>query len=282
MGCIVLEAEIERIEVNLLLEGIRLRWGYDFTHYSYASLKRRLNHARDEAGCARFTDLLDVVMHDPLAFDRLLEHMSINVTEMFRDPAFYLSVREIVIPTLKTFPFVKVWHAGCSTGEEVYSMAILLHEENFLSRAQIYGTDFNKHSLDVAEKCVYPARNVAAWANNYQACGGKRNFGSYYNSAYDLVTLKNFLKTRITFAYHNLVTDGVFGEMNLISCRNVLIYFDKILQDRVLTLFADSLRHGGFLCLGAKETLNFSGVKGLFEAVDGRQKIYRKRGAAHV
>jgi chemotaxis protein methyltransferase CheR len=201
---------------------------------------------------------------------------------MFRDPPFYQAVRESVIPALKTYPFVKIWHAGCATGEEVYSMAILLHEAEFLDRARIYATDFNKHSLDTAEKGVYPAKNMESYSANYRASGCKQDFRQYYSAGYDLAKVKDFLKERITFSYHNLVTDGVFGEMNLISCRNVLIYFDKTLQDRVLSLFADSLRHGGFLCLGAKETLNFSSVKKIFEPLEGRQKIYRKCWTAHV
>jgi chemotaxis protein methyltransferase CheR len=276
------EAESERIEIDLLLEGIRRRWGHDFTHYAYASLKRRLEHARGDAGLTRFTELLDLLLHDQCAFDGFLKHMSITVTEMFRDPAFYQAVREKVIPVLKTFPFVKIWHAGCATGEEVYSMAILLHEEDFLGRARIYATDFNKHSLDIAAKGVYSAKNIENYAANYRASGGKRDFAEYYSSGYDLAKFGDFLKERVTFSYHNLVTDGVFGEMNLVICRNVMIYFDKVLQDRVFTLFTDSLRHGGFLCLGAKETLNFSGVKELFEPFEGKQKIYKKCGATHV
>jgi len=272
------EAEVERIEISLLLDGIYRRWGYDFNHYSRTSLKRRLDRARADAGLKRFTELLDLLLHDQRAFDGFLKHMSITVTEMFRDPLFYKAVREQVIPVLKTFPFVKIWHAGCATGEEVYSMAILLHEEDFLDRARIYATDFNKHSLDVAEKGIYPARHMEAYAENYRASGGKRDFADYYSAGYGLAKVKDFLQERVTFSYHNLVTDGVFGEMNLISCRNVLIYFDKILQERVFTLFADSLRYGGFLCLGAKETLNFSGVKKLFDPLEGRQKIYKMSG----
>lgn len=273
---------LENIEIDLLLEGIRRRWGYDFTHYSHASLKRRLEHARNDAGLERYTELLDRLLHDDALFDRFLKHMSITVTEMFRDPPFYRAVREKLIPVLKTFPFVKIWHAGCATGEEVYSMAILLHEEDFLGRARIYATDFNKHSLDSAASGVYPIPAMESYAANYQASGGKLDFSSYYSGGYGLAKMKDFLKDRITFSYHNLVTDGVFGEMNLISCRNVLIYFDKTLQEHVFTLFTDSLRHGGFLCLGSKETLNFSGVRKQYEPAEGRQKIYKKCGAGHV
>jgi chemotaxis protein methyltransferase CheR len=277
------ETDVERIEIGLLLDGIRRRWGYDFTHYSYTSLKRRLDRAREDAGLKRFTELLDALLRDQRCFDDFLKHMSITVTEMFRDPLFYKAVREQVIPVLKTFPFVKIWHAGCATGEEVYSMAILLHEEGFLDRARIYATDFNKHSLDVAEKGIYPVKNIDTYVANYHASGGKQDLKEYYSAAYDLGKFKDFLKERVTFSYHNLVNDGVFGEMNLICCRNVLIYFDKTLQDRVFSLFAESLRHGGFLCLGAKETLNFSGVKELFDPLEGRQKIYKMSGTvAHV
>jgi len=270
--------DLEEVEMNLLLEGVRRRYGYDFTHYSHASLKRRLMHVRAQAGMVRFTEMLDALFHDESFFDRFLKHMSVTVTDMFRDPSFYRALREKVVPVLKTFPFVKIWHAGCATGEEAYSMAMLLHEENFLDRARIYATDFNKHSLDLAEKAIYPAERVKAYAANYKAAGGKGDFSDYYSGGYDLAKFKDFLKERITFSYHNLVTDGVFGEMNLICCRNVLIYFDKELQNHALALFADSLRHGGFLCLGGKETLNFTAVKDQFEPVDVKQRIYKKLG----
>ncbi len=275
------EKEVESIEIDLILEAIRRRWGYDFTHYARASIKRRLTHARNEAGYTRFTELLDRLLYDEAFFDRFLRHMSITVTEMFRDPTFYSLVREKLIPVLKTFPFVKIWHAGCATGEEVYSMAILLHEEDFLGRARIYATDFNKHSLDAAQKGVYPLERMASYAENYRASGGARDFSEYYSTAYGYAKMKDFLKERVTFSYHNLVTDGVFGEMNMVCCRNVLIYFDKTLQEHVLALFTESLRHGGYLCLGSRETLNFSAVKHHYAALEGRQKIYRKSGAAH-
>lgn len=271
----------EELEVELLLTGIQKRYGYDFSHYSHASLIRRLDKARTHAKLDRYTQLLDVLLHDEKGFDDFLKHMSVTVTEMFRDPTFYKSVRENIVPVLKTFPYVKLWHAGCATGEEAYSMALLLHEEGFLQRARIYATDFNKHSLDVAEKGVYPARQLPAFAQNYYESGGSRAFGDYYSSGYELAKFKDFLKDRITFSYHNLVTDGVFGEMNLICCRNVLIYFDKALQDRVLLKFAESLRHGGFLCLGNKESLDFSAVRDVFEPVDRKQRIYRKVGEVH-
>jgi chemotaxis protein methyltransferase CheR len=273
------ESDHEKAEVNKLLQGISNRYGYDFSHYSRASLRRRLDRALARNGLARFPELLDRLLQDDKCFDEFLEIMSITVTEMFRDPLFYLAIREQVVPVLKTYPFVKIWHAGCATGEEVYSMALLFHEEGFLDRVRIYATDFNKHSLDTASNGVYPARHMTAYAANYREAGGKSDFFNYYSEGYELAKFKDFLKERITFSYHNLVTDGVFGEMNLICCRNVLIYFDKTLQDQVLSKFAESLRHGGFLCLGNRETLNFTAVKTLFESVDKKQRIYRKSGA---
>lgn len=276
-------ADIERAEIGLLVEGIRRRYGYDFGNYSFSSLRRRMELVRDGAGFTRYTQMLDRLFHDEAYFDLLLRHMSVPVTEMFRDPLFYRAVREHVVPNLKTFPFAKIWHAGCATGQEAYSMAILLQEENFLARARIYATDFNKHALDTAQQGVYPAESFTAYEANYKAAGGGAAFADYFNAGYDLAKVKDTLKERITFSYHNLVTDGEFGEMNMICCRNVMIYFDRTLQDRVLRLFAGSLRHGGFLCLGNKETLNFTAVRELFEPVDAKQRIYRKIAeAAHV
>jgi chemotaxis protein methyltransferase CheR len=272
----------ETLEIDLLLRGIRARYGYDFSHYSHASRKRRLARALSEAKLTRYTELLDLLLHDEGAFDHFLKHMSVTVTEMFRDPNCYRAIREQVVPLLKTYPFVKIWHAGCATGEEVYSMAILLHEEGFLDRARLYATDFNKHSLAIAERGVYPVKAMTSYAENYQAAGGTGEFSDYYSESYGLAKIKDFLKERITFSYHNLVTDGVFGEMNLICCRNVLIYFDKVLQDQVLLKFSESLRHGGFLMLGNKESLNFTAVKPDFEAVDKKQRIYRKCGVTYA
>jgi len=270
--------EIASSEIGLLLEGIRTRYGYDFTHYSPSSLQRRVEQAREHAGVARYTELLDLLYHQREAFDEFLKFMSVSVTEMFRDPPFYRALRQKVITALKTFPFVKIWHAGCATGEEVYSMAILLREESFLDRVRIYATDFNTHSLDIAERGVYDSQRMEAYAANYAAAGGRGSLADYYHAGYDLAKIKDFLKERVTFSYHNLVTDGVFGEMNLICCRNVLIYFDRTLQNRTLELFDASLRHGGFLCLGTKESLNFTSVRNRFEAVDNRMRIYRKSG----
>jgi chemotaxis protein methyltransferase CheR len=270
--------DCEEAEIEMLLHGIRTRYGYDFAHYSRASLRRRLERALAQTRLTHFSELLDRLFHDERCFDEFLKIMSISVTEMFRDPEFYQAVREHVVPLLKTYPFIKIWHPGCATGEEVYSMALLLHEEGFLDRARIYATDFNKHSLDTASKGVYSARQMAAYADNYRLAGGKRHFPDYYSDGYELAKFKDFLKERITFSYHNLVTDGVFGEMNIICCRNVLIYFDKTLQDQVLRKFSESLRHGGFLCLGNRESLNFTAVKASFAPVNKMQRIYQKCG----
>jgi len=268
----------EEIEIEMLLHGIRTRYGYDFAHYSRASLRRRLERALTQTRLTHFSELLDRLFHDGQCFDEFLKIMSISVTEMFRDPEFYQAIRKHVVPLLKTYPFIKIWHPGCATGEEVYSMALLLHEEGFLDRARIYATDFNKHSLDTAASGVYSARQMAAYADNYRLAGGKGNFTDYYSDGYKLTKFKDFLKERITFSYHNLVTDGVFGEMNIICCRNVLIYFDKTLQDQVLRKFSESLRHGGFLCLGNRESLNFTAIKPSFIPVDKLQRIYQKCG----
>lgn len=272
--------ELEKIEIDLVIDCIRRRYGYDFGNYSFASLHRRFEQLRSAAGLRRYTEMVDKLFHDENYFELLLRQMSIVVTEMFRDPEFYAALRETVLPFLKTYPFVKIWHAGCATGQEAYSMAILLHENSFLTRARIYGTDFNKSALDTAQKGVYPAASMGAYQENYKMAGGCADFSQYFSDAYDLCKMKDFLRERITFSYHNLVTDGVFGEMNVIFCRNVLIYFDRELQERVLRLFSDSLRHGGFLCLGNRETLNFSAVQDSFEVVDAKNRIYKKTGDA--
>jgi chemotaxis protein methyltransferase CheR len=269
--------EREDLEIELLLNGIIKRYGYDFTHYSYDSLKRRLTTVLEREKIQYFTELLHKVFHDEKFFDTFLQQMSVTVTEMFRDPEFYLAVRTKVIPILKTFPFIKIWHAGCATGEEVYSMAILLHEEGFLERTRFYATDFNKYSLDTASKGIYPLERINGFSDNYKRAGGKHSLSDYYSSKYDFAKFKDFLKDKITFSYHNLVTDGVFGEMNLICCRNVLIYFDGQLQNQVLSLFMESLRHDGFLCLGSNEGISFTGVETSFREIDRKQRIYKKQ-----
>ena len=269
-------ADIKQIEMDVLLEAINRRYGFDFRNYARASLERRIVHRMRAAGMTHISDLVPRLLNNQEFFECFLRDMSITVTEMFRDPHFFLSVREHVIPVLKTYPFIKVWHAGCATGEEVYSMAILLHEEGFYDRTQFYATDFNTHSLEQAREGIYSGAEIAKYAGNYEKAGGTAALSDYYRAGYDSVKIHDWLKRNIVFSHHNLVADGVFGEMNLIVCRNVLIYFDKSLQDRVLSLLADSLCHYGFLCLGTKESLDFSCVRDHFEPVMKQQRVFQK------
>ena len=270
------DKEIEKIEIELVLEGIHRRYGYDFRHYAMASLKRRLRRRMQLAGLEHLSQLLPAVIHDEAFFETFLKDLSITVTEMFRDPPFYKQLRKHVIPALKTYPFIKIWHAGCATGEEVYSLAIVLQEEGYLDRAQIYATDFNTHSLEVAREGIYALDKIQQYTANYNRSGGRASFSDYYRARFSAAKMDDALKRNITFAYHNLVTDGVFGEMNLIVCRNVLIYFDRTLQDHVLRLFFDSLCRRGFLCLGTKETPEFSGLASGFEQLSSKARIYRR------
>jgi chemotaxis protein methyltransferase CheR len=267
----------QAIELNLLFEGIYQRYGYDFRDYGKAHAKRRILHRLALSGISSVSELQHRILYDDSFFHQLLQDLSINTTEMFRDPEFFLSVREQVIPVLKTYPFIKIWHAGCSTGEEVYSMAILLKEEGLLNRTQIYATDFNPAVLQKAREGIYPANLMKDYTRNYIKSGGKSSFSDYYNARYDSAILKKVLKENVVFADHNLVTDSVFGEMNLVMCRNTLIYFNKSLQDKVVGLFRDSLVSGGFLCLGSKESITFSPHQVSFEPVVGKWKIFRKK-----
>ena len=267
---------IESIEIDLLLEGIYRHYGYDFRNYSRASLKRRLTQYMTRAGLFHLSDLIPRALHDQTFFNTLLKEMSITVTEMFRDPIFYKTLRQKVIPILKTYPFVKIWHAGCATGEEVYSMAIVLTEEGYYDKCHIYATDFNTNALDTAKDGIYPLERVREYMENYNQSGRRASFSDYFTAAYQSAKMINSLKKQITFTHHNLATDKSFGEMNMIVCRNVLIYFDKTLQGRALSLFHESLCHGGFLCLGKKETINFSSVKKGFQTVSEEECIFKK------
>jgi chemotaxis protein methyltransferase CheR len=269
--------DIEKIEISLFLEAMCQRYGYDFRNYAQASVRRRVRHLLAKSGYTRISEMLPRLLYDEAFAQAAIYDFSISVTEMFRDPDFYSSLRKNVIPYLKTYPFIKVWHAGCATGEEVYSLAVVLQEEGLYDRATIFATDFNEATLDKAREGIYSLKDIRQYTTNYQKAGGERPFADYYHAQYESAIMNQTLKRNITFASHNLVTDGVFGEMHLIFCRNVLIYFDKTLQNRVLNLFADSLNHGGFLCLGSKETLEFSEVAKSFKVVDERGKIYQKR-----
>lgn len=268
---------IEAIELQLLLEGIYLQYGYDFRDYSRASVKRRVMHRLKLSEFTHLGEMQHAILHDVELFEQMLLDLSINVTEMFRDPSFYKAVREDVIPILKTYPFIKIWHAGCSTGEEAYSMAILLKEEGLYERSQIYATDFNDVVLQKARDGIFPLDQVKDYTLNYQKAGGKNSFVDYYTAKHDSIIMNRSLKKNIVFANHNLESDGVFGEMNLIFCRNVLIYFNKELQNRVLKLFHDSLCRHGVLCLGSKENIRFSACANDFEELVKNEKIYRRK-----
>lgn len=265
------------IELRMLIEAVYLQYNYDFRDYTGASQKRRVLHALREMGCDSISALQAKVMHDTAAFSQLLQYLTIPVTEMFRDPQFYLALREQVIPFLKTYPSLKIWVAGCSTGQEVYSMAILLREEGLLDRALIYATDINPASLETAKRGVFPLEQMQLYTENYQAAGGRRAFSDYYTAAYGGALFDKSLTENVTFADHSLATDSVFSETHLISCRNVMIYFNKRLQNRVFGLFHESLCHRGFLALGSKESIDFSDYAGSFEPLVKRERIYRKR-----
>lgn len=270
------KTELEDLEIDLLLEAIIRRYGYDFRNYARSSLKRRILHRMEITNLTSISDMLFPIIHDELFFDDFLRDMSITVTEMFRDAEFYIGVREQIIPLLKTYPFVKIWHAGCATGEEVYSMAVMLHEAGYYDRVQIYATDYNKHSLTVAEDAIYTLKQAEEFEYNYRKSGGKNALSDYYHARYESIKFDNKLKKNIVFAHHNLVTDGVFGEMNLIVCRNVLIYFNRKLQSQVLNLFNCSLCHGGLLCLGNSETVDYTDAAGHFEVLSRTNRIYKK------
>ena len=266
----------ENIEMQLLLEAIFLKYGYDFRNYSKASIKRRLGQRLQRAQLPNFSAMQHKVLTDKPFFQSLFLDLSINVTEMFRDPFFYRAIRESVVPILKTYPFIKIWHAGCSTGEEVYSMAILLKEEGLLDKALIYATDVNEVVLKKAKDGIYPIDRIKDYTMNYQRSNGKTSFADYYVAKYDSVIMDQSLKKNMVFSQHNLVTDSVFGEMNMIICRNVLIYFNKELQYNVIGLFKDSLIRKGLLCLGSKETLRFSNHVNNFDELVAEQNIYQK------
>lgn len=265
------------IELRLLIEAIYVRYSYDFRDYAVASMKRRVVQAVRALECESVSELQGKVLHDSQAFMSLLQYLTIPVSEMFRDPEYYLALRQQVVPLLRTYPSLNIWIAGCSTGEEVYSMAILLDEEGLLERAHIYATDINPRSLEKARTGVYSVDNVRLYTENYQKSGGRRSFSEYYTAAYDAVLIDKRLRERVTFADHSLATDSVFAETQFISCRNVLIYFNRGLQDRAIGLFRESLGHRGFLGLGSKESLDFGAHATAFEAVARRERIFRKR-----
>ena len=264
------------IEMRLLLEAVYAKYSHDFRDYSGASLKRRVQHALLQFGCDTISQLQSRVLHDPVVFQQLLEILTIPFTEMFRDPTYWLALRQQVVPLLRTYPSLKVWVAGCATGEEVFSLAILLQEEGLLERTLIYATDINPVVLEKARQGIFPIAAVRQHTANYQAAGGKHAFSDYYSAAYNAARFDPALIANVTFADHSLATDTVFSETHFISCRNVLIYFNKALQNRALGLFHESLCHRGFLGLGSKESLDFSHFADRFEPVAKRDRIFRK------
>ena len=269
--------ELIDLEIKLLMEGIYQVYGYDFREYSEASLRRRLIQWISVSGFATLSLAQSQLLRDRALFDTLLRGVTVNVSEMFRDPAFFKTIREQLVPYLKTYPFVKIWHAGCATGEEAYSMAILLLEEGLKERFRIYATDINEEVICKAQKGIYPLQEMQHFTRNYQYAGGKGSFSDYYTARYDHVILNASLRENIVFAAHNLAVDSDFGEMHMILCRNVLIYFKQPLKERVLGLFDSSLVPGGFLCLGTKESLDRREISGRYEAIAPQMQIYRKR-----
>ena len=270
------DPDLEQLEVQLLLEGIFKQYGFDFRSYAYASVRRRLWKRIEAEGLTTISGLQERVLHEPAMMERLLLDLSINVTAMFRDPGFYRVFREQVVPMLRTYPFIRVWHAGCATGEEVYSMAMLLEEETLYERSRIYATDINEVVLQKAKAGIFPIDRMQEYTENYIAAGGKRAFSDYYVAKYGGALFSPSLTRSVVFSQHNLVTDSSFSEFNAILCRNVLIYFDKSLQARVHELFYNSLTMFGILALGSRESLRFSPYEDCYEQINGPEKIYRK------
>jgi chemotaxis protein methyltransferase CheR len=268
--------DVEEIEIALLLEAIYRRYGFDFREYAPASLKRRLWRRASAEGLQTLSALQDRLLRDASCMERLLLDLSINVTAMFRDPSFYTAFRENVVPLLHTYPFTRVWVAGCSTGEEVYSLAIVLDEEGLLDRCRIYATDINESVIEKARLGVFPLDKMQEYTQNYMKAGGARAFSEYYLASYDGAVFDKRLVQHAVFAQHNLVSDKVFNEFHVIVCRNVMIYFDRTLQQRVLGLFHESLVHLGVLGLGRKESIRFSDYAGEYEELDALERLYRK------
>ena len=269
---------LEDVEIDLLLEGIFRQYGFDFRNYARSSLKRRVrNFVRDER-LGSISLLQDRILHDALWLERFVYSLSVNVSAMFRDPNFYIAFRKEVVPLLRTYPFIRIWLAGVSMGEEVYSLAILLQEEGLFERCRIYATDINDAVLKKAKEGIYPADLMQTYANNYEKAGGKKSFSDYYTSAYESVILKSSLRDNIVFAQHNLATDASFNEFHVILCRNVMIYFNSELQAHVHNLLHESLVTFGVLGLGAKETMKFSPHEYAYEEIDKAARLYRRIG----
>ena len=267
---------LEQVEVRLLLEGIHAIYGYDFRNYAPASISRRVRKRVKDEGLATISELQARVLHDRTCMTRLLQDLSINVTSMFRDPEFYRTLRTKVVPLLRTWPFLRIWHAGCSTGEEVYSMAILLREEGLSQRCRIYATDMSDEVLHRAQSGIFPLRVMREYTTNYLAAGGTRDFSDYYTAKYDSALFSEQLREGMVFSQHNLAMDGPFNEFHLVLCRNVMIYFNQALQDRVHGLLHGSLVRFGMLALGNRESLRFTPNENAYRELDLEQRIYQR------
>jgi chemotaxis protein methyltransferase CheR len=272
----VVPKSTEEIEIALLLEAIYQRYQYDFRDYSPGSVRRRLMQAQHHFDCRSLSMLQEKVLHEPTILPKLLDFLTIQVSEMFRDPLFFRTLREKVVPHLKTYPSLKVWVAGCGDGEELYSLAILFREEGLEERTIFYATELNPNALEKAKTGIYPLERIALFTENHRSSGGKSSLSDYYTAAYGAAVFDKTLRTRTVFSQHSLVSDEVFAEVQLVSCRNVLIYFSRDLQDRAIGLFKDSLVRGGFLGLGAKETLRFSRHFDSFADFAPAERIYRR------
>ncbi|HEY0916208.1 MAG TPA: CheR family methyltransferase [Solimonas sp.] len=265
------------IELQLLVDAIYLKYHYDFRGYAQASLKRRLTTAMSRFDCSTLSQLQDRVLHDPSVFQPLLDYLTVQVSDLFRDPAYFLALREKVVPLLRTYPSLRLWVAGCSTGEEVYSLAILLREEGLLDRSLIYATDINTQALQMAQAGVYDIDRLPGFTENHRRAGGRTSLSDYYSAAYGKAVFDKSLRKQIVFSDHSLATDSVFAEMHLVSCRNVLIYFNRDLQDRAVGLFREALCRKGFLGIGAKESLRFSSHAEAFADYALADRIYQKK-----
>ena len=262
---------IKSIETQLLIKAIYLVYGYDFRHYRQSTVQNRFEKYKNDLNLQNIADIIPLIVHNRSSFNALLLDMSITVTEMFRDPWIVNAINKEVIPQLKPYPYLNIWHAGCATGEEVYSMAILLKENNILQRSLLYGTDINDKSVQIAKNGIYPLDSLKSYTKNYNQSGTLNSLSDYYHTSYKSVKMSNELRDKITFAQHSLVNDGVFSETHLIICKNVLIYFNRQLQNKVLKLFTDSLCPRGYLCLGNTESIEFS------EVINEKAKVYRKK-----
>ena len=271
-------AQTEDIEIRMLLQAIFLKYDYDFRGYAMASVKRRLRHAQERFQCPTISLLQQKILHEPDLLPTLLELMTVRASELFRDPIYFRAIRENVLPHLRTYPSLKVWVAGCSTGEELYSLAILFREEGLEDRTIFYATDICPEALRTAQTGVYALDRIQLFSQNHQRAGGKSSLSDYYTAAYDRARFDPSLRARTVFSDHSLVSDAVFAEVHFVSCRNVMIYFDRALQDRALGLFKDSLVRKGFLGLGAKETVHFSRHQDAFESFIETERLYQKVG----